>query len=149
MKKRASVITLVVLLILLLTLQAPVSAKANPVWFATEEELSTWLDKHVIGQGDIGIPLRGHYEQGEWVIKLEQGQLCVLEAELLMNLALADGYLLLPIPINHGYLWDELVFLGSGSGGKHIGLWTWIANTYYYIEPSQGNKITELATPIR
>lgn len=52
------------------------------------------------------------------------------------SLALSDNISLWQCPVTNGYIWGVKV---SKETGNHVGLWTKINDTYYYIEPQPIN----------
>lgn len=114
-----------------------------PRWFTSEAELKAWLGTHQIGV-EIPIPL---IVTPDGVTLFNNNKTdCDDFTECLMNAALKDDYLIFPVPVYQGYVWNEFVNSGIGLGGMHIGDWTWIGNQFYYIEPEQQNRLTKLQT---
>lgn len=114
-----------------------------PHWFTSEAELTAWLSTHRIGI-ELPIPLIAG-KDGKTNLNNNPFD-CDDWSELLMFEAFKDGYLILPTPVNQGYLWGDFVYSDTGSGGLHIGNWTWIGNNFYYVDAQNKNKVTKLQT---
>lgn len=108
--------------------------------FTSEQELETWLKAHippvVIIAGVDGI---ANFDNPQPNTKSD----CDDYADLLVKWAARDGYYLSLCPVQDGYVWGEYVY---SKPGCHIGVLANIGNAYYYIEPTQENKITKLKT---
>lgn len=59
-------------------------------------------------------------------------------AERTFERALKDGYIVWPAPVYKGKLYGERVY---PSNERHVGVWTWIGNEFYYGEPQTGEVI--------
>lgn len=105
----------------------PESANWQP--FKDYAELETWLKAHV-----IGVLTRGDGTNSF-------AQDCDDYTELLINWAAKDGYQLMACPVKDGYVWTDYVY---SKPGIHVGCWAWIGNDFYYIEPTENNKVTKL-----
>lgn len=83
-----------------------------PRWFKSEEELKTWLSKY---------PIWGGLD-------------CDDLQEMLMFDAFKDGFIITPIPVFYGKVFDEPVLNVGISGVIDFGAWSWIDNSLYYVD---------------
>ena len=83
-----------------------------PRWFKSEEELKIWLSKY---------PMWGGLD-------------CDDLQEMLMFNAFKDGFIITPIPVFYGKVFDEPVLNVGISGVIDFGAWTWIGNDIFYVD---------------
>ena len=83
-----------------------------PRWFKSEEELKIWLSKY---------PMWGGLD-------------CDDLQEMLMFDAFKDGFIITPIPVFYGKVFDEPVLNVGISGVLDFGAWTWIGNDIFYVD---------------
>ena len=83
-----------------------------PRWFESEQELKTWLSKY---------PTYGGLD-------------CDDLQEMLMFDAFRDGFIITPIPVFYGKVFDEPVLNVGISGVIDFGAWTWIGNSLYFVD---------------
>ncbi len=95
-------------------------------YFENEEILREWVSTHklsivMIGGGSLigANPSDPRYDCDEY-------------AEDLRRLAESEGYILTPVPVMSGCIWNIKVI---DVPDKHVGNWTMVGNTYYYVEP--------------
>ncbi len=102
--------------------QQPMGA---PRYFESEEILREWVATHklsivMIGGGSLnGYQTDPRYDCDEY-------------AEDLRRLAESEGYILTPVPVQSGCIWNIKVI---DALDRHVGCWTMVDNTYYYVEP--------------
>ncbi len=100
----------------------------TPTRFADEVQAQDWLDSHklpfkIIADTDGIVRFNGY--QGN------QKYDCDDYAQDLQQAALDDGFLLTEVPVVDGKIFGVKV---TGARGNHVGLWTKINGTYYYVE---------------
>lgn len=83
-----------------------------PRWFNSEAELKTWLAQY---------PTYGGLD-------------CDDLQETLMFNAFKDGFIITPIPVFYGKVFDEPVLNVGISGMIDFGAWTWIGNDLFYVD---------------
>ena len=89
-----------------------VEVAKEPRWFKSEEELKIWLSKY---------PMWGGLD-------------CDDLQEMLMFDAFKDGFIITPIPVFYGKVFDEAVLNIGISGVLDFGAWTWISNDLFYVD---------------
>ncbi len=100
----------------------------TPTRFADEAQAQGWLDSHSLpfkiiadAEGVINFsryPGTERYDCDDYAQDLQQA-------------ALDDGFLLTEVPVVDGKIFGVKV---TGARGNHVGLWTKINGTYYYVE---------------
>ena len=89
-----------------------VPAPVIPRWFNSEDELREWLDP---------FPTWGNPD-------------CDDLQEYLMFEAFKAGFIITPIPVWYGMVFNEPVLNVGISGLIDFGAWTWIGNDLYYVD---------------
>ena len=114
-----------------IVIEKPVIERTFPEPFPDYETMQSWLDAHQIGVLLVGSG------------SVPKAQDCDDYAMRLVTQATRDGYQLWVCPVSDGYVWSDYVV---NKPGLHVGCWTWIGNTIYYIEPTGNNRVTRLGT---
>ncbi len=94
-------------------------------YFETETILREWVASHELSIVMIGGGSLQNYNA-------DPRYDCDEYAEDLRRLAEKDGYILTPVPVFSGSIWSVRV---SDAPMFHVGCWTMVGNTYYYVEP--------------